>query len=48
MGYVVGALGAGIVADLFGMAAAIALVGAITVASGVLAAVRLPETAPRR
>ena len=48
MGYVVGALGAGMFADRFGMTAAIVLVGAITAASGVLAAVRLPETAPRR
>ena len=44
MGYVVGALGAGVVADLFGMTAAIVVVGLITAASGVVAGVRMPET----
>ena len=48
MGYAVGALLAGVVADLFGMASAIAAVGALTIASGVLVVVRMPETLPAR
>ena len=44
MGYVVGALTAGIVADAFGMRSAISLVAVITAASGVLVAMRMPET----
>ena len=47
LGYVVGAVIAGTVADLFGIAAAIAAVGAMTVASGVFFAVRFPETRAR-
>lgn len=43
LGYVVGAVIAGTVVDLFGIAAAIAAVGALTVLSGALVAVRLPE-----
>jgi MFS family permease len=43
-GYAVGALLAGVLADAFGMKVAIATVGALTVASGMLAAVRMPET----
>jgi MFS family permease len=47
-GYVVGALAAGVLADAFGMSAAIVAVGAVTAASGVLAALRMPETLPTR
>jgi MFS family permease len=43
LGYVIGAVGAGIVADAFGIAAAIAIVGAVTVGSGLLVAVRFQE-----
>lgn len=43
-GYVVGALVAGVVADLFSMSAAIASVGCLTIASGLMAAARMPET----
>jgi MFS family permease len=44
LGYVVGALTAGMVADAFGMRSAIYFVAAITAASGLLAAKRMPET----
>ena len=43
-GYAAGALLAGMLADLFGMAWAIGAIGGLTVASGVLVAVRMPET----
>ena len=43
-GYAVGALVAGALADAFGMTVAIAAVGGLTAASGLLAAVRMPET----
>jgi MFS family permease len=43
-GYVVGALLAGALADGFGMRAAIGAVGVLTLASGTLAAARMPET----
>ena len=43
-GYAVGALLAGVLADAFGMAIAIASVGVVTIGSGILAAVRMPET----
>jgi MFS family permease len=43
-GYAVGALLAGVLADAFGMATAIATVGMVTIGSGILAAVRMPET----
>jgi MFS family permease len=46
-GYVVGALVAGALADGFGMRVAIGAIGALTIASGTLAAVRMPETLPR-
>ncbi len=45
-GYAVGALVAGLTADLFGIHAAIWLVGAITLASGVGVALRMRETLP--
>jgi MFS family permease len=44
-GYAAGALGAGIVADLFGAPAAVGLVALLTFASGVVVAVRMRETA---
>lgn len=44
LGYAVGALLAGITADLFGLAAAAWLVAALTFLSGVVAAVRMRET----
>ncbi len=43
-GYVAGALLAGVLADTYGMGAAITSVGCLTLASGLLAAVRMPET----
>jgi hypothetical protein len=46
LGYAVGALLAGVAADALGSAAAIALVGALTAASGVIVAVRMRETRP--
>ena len=46
MGYAVGALVAGRLADAFGMAAAIVVVGLVTAASGLLVAVRMRETLP--
>ena len=48
LGYVVGALVAGVVADAFGLAAAIAAIGGLTIASGMLVALRMPETRPSR
>jgi MFS family permease len=48
MGYVVGALAAGLLADTFGATAAIVTVGVVTAASGVLAALHMPETAIAR
>jgi MFS family permease len=48
LGYAIGALLAGIVADAVGVAAAIWLVAAITFASGVVAALRMTETLPRK
>ena len=47
LGYAVGALAAGLMADLFGMRSAIAVIGLVTVASGLLVAARMPETRPR-
>ena len=46
-GYIVGALLAGITADLLGMGAAIGLVAVLTAASGALASVTMPETRER-
>src|SRR5688500_7758427 len=43
-GYAVGAIAAGLLADRWGMNSAIAVVGLLTIATGVLAAVRMPET----
>ena len=47
LGYAIGALVAGISADLIGLAGAMWIVAAITAASGVVAAVRMRETLPR-
>ncbi|HET7550644.1 MAG TPA: MFS transporter [Gemmatimonadaceae bacterium] len=47
LGYAVGALVAGAVADLFGMGAAIGAVAALTAASGLLVVFRMPETLRR-
>ena len=44
LGYVVGALSAGVLADIFGIPVAIVTVGLLTVASGLLVAGRLSET----
>ena len=47
LGYAVGALLAGITADRFGLAAAVWLVAALTLLSGVIAALRMSETLGR-
>ena len=47
LGYAVGAVTAGKLADHFGMPVAIGVVGALTMSSGIAAALRLPETRPR-
>lgn len=47
LGYAVGALLAGITADLFGLTTAVWLVGVLTFLSGVIAAVRMNETLAR-
>ncbi|MGQ0642605.1 MAG: MFS transporter [Gemmatimonadaceae bacterium] len=44
-GYVVGALAAGVLSDFYGMTPAIAAVGCLTLVSGLVAALRMPETA---
>lgn len=46
MGYAVGAIGAGVLADFFGLATAILTVGAVTLMSGAFVALRMPETKP--
>ena len=43
LGYAIGALSAGIIADLFGAAWAIATIGALTFASGVVVAVLMRD-----
>jgi MFS family permease len=45
-GYAIGAIAAGLIADRWGITSAIASVGLLTVATGVLAAARMPETLP--
>ena len=47
MGYPIGALLTGVLADQLGMKAAIASVGVLTMASGVLVALAMPETLAR-
>ncbi|HKZ50979.1 MAG TPA: MFS transporter, partial [Dehalococcoidia bacterium] len=44
IGYAVGALSAGIIADLFGLTWAIAVIGGLTLASGLVAALAMRET----
>lgn len=46
-GFAVGALAAGVLADAYGIRAAISAVAALTAASGMLAAARMYETRPR-
>jgi len=46
-GFAIGALIAGILADLLGLKAAIGIVAALTFASGVAVVVRMYETRPR-
>jgi MFS family permease len=47
LGYVIGAILSGAIADLFGLSAAMAAVTALTFASGVVVAIRMHETLPR-
>ena len=47
LGYAVGALLAGVVADAFGLTAAIWVIAALTLTSGIVAAVRMRETLRR-
>lgn len=47
LGYAAGAIVAGALADAFGLSPAIAAVGALTIATGALVAVRMPETLHR-
>lgn len=47
-GYVVGALGAGLVADAFGLVTAIGVVAGLTAISGLIAGFLMRETVPRR
>jgi MFS family permease len=46
LGYAIGALLAGIISDLLGMAAAIHVIAALTLLSGVVTAIRMYETLP--
>jgi len=46
LGYAVGALLAGAIADLVGMAMAIHVIAALTLLSGIVVAVRMYETHP--
>lgn len=48
LGYAIGALLAGAIADLFGLRAAIWVIAALTFASGLVSAVRMTETLPAR
>jgi MFS family permease len=48
LGYAVGALLAGIIADAFGLAAAMWVVAGLTFASGLVSALRMKETLPSR
>jgi MFS family permease len=47
LGYAIGALLAGLIADAFGLGAAMGAIAALTFASGVVAAIRMTETLPR-
>jgi MFS family permease len=44
LGYAIGAVLAGLLADALGMSSAIGVIGGLTIASGILVAVRMPET----
>ena len=46
LGYAIGALLAGLIADSFGLQAAMWLIAALTFASGALSAARMTETLP--
>jgi MFS family permease len=46
-GFVIGAILAGVVADVFGLTAAVWTVAALTVTSGLVVAIRVCETLPR-
>ena len=46
LGYAIGALLAGVTADALGLTAAMWIVAALTFASGLVAALRMEETAP--
>jgi MFS family permease len=48
LGYAIGALCAGIIADLFGMRSAIVAIGLVTLASGAVVAVTMSSGGPRR
>jgi predicted MFS family arabinose efflux permease len=48
LGYALGAVLSGVIADAFGLSAAIAAVVIVTFASGVVVAVRMRETLPAR
>ncbi len=48
LGYAVGALLAGVLADRFGMASAIIAIGGLTIGSGILVAARMPGTVTTR
>ena len=48
LGYAVGALVAGVLADAYGMPITIAAVGVLTAGSGLLVAFRMPETLPAK
>jgi MFS family permease len=48
MGYFLGAILAGVIADTLGMSKAIAVVGIATILSGLIVAIRMPETLRRR
>jgi predicted MFS family arabinose efflux permease len=48
LGYALGALLAGVTADLLGLAPAIWIIAGLTFASGVVAAVRMTETVRRQ
>jgi len=47
LGYVFGAILSGVIADLLGLSAAMAVVAALTFASGAVVAIRMHETLPR-
>jgi MFS family permease len=46
LGYAIGALLAGVTADVFGLTAAVMCIAALTFASGMVSAIRMTETLP--